>query len=92
MLLLVLSNPELRKVHHLIKINPNVCTIFPPLQYAHVDELEKWRKDHLKAVSALKELLDTAEATLSVPVQVSFLNVRAFLQDVEVRKVSYIKD
>ncbi|XP_028460432.1 nesprin-1-like [Perca flavescens] len=52
-------------------------------QYAHVDELEKWRKDHLKAVSALKELLDTAEAMLSVPVQVSFLNVRAFLQDVE---------
>lgn len=56
------------------------------LQYACVNELEKWRKDHLKAVSALKELLDTAEAKLNAPVQVSFLNVRAFLQDVEVRK------
>ncbi|XP_074471050.1 nesprin-1-like isoform X3 [Sebastes fasciatus] len=52
-------------------------------QYARTDELEKWRKDHLKAISALKELLDTAEAKLSVPVQVSFLNVRTFLQDVE---------
>lgn len=65
------------------------------LQYARADELEKWRKDHLKAVSALKELLDTAEAKFNVPVQVSFLNVRAFLQDVEVREansfVSYTK-
>ncbi|XP_040920912.1 nesprin-1-like [Toxotes jaculatrix] len=52
-------------------------------QYARADELEKWRKDHLRAVSALKELLDTAEAKLNAPVKVSFLNVRAFLQDVE---------
>lgn len=56
------------------------------LQYAHTDEMEKWRKDHLKAVSTLKELLDTAEAKLNAPVQVSFLNVRTFLHDVEVRK------
>uniref|UniRef100_A0A3Q3XGZ9 Calponin-homology (CH) domain-containing protein n=1 Tax=Mola mola TaxID=94237 RepID=A0A3Q3XGZ9_MOLML len=56
-------------------------------QYACVNELEKWRKDHLKALSALKELLDTAEAKLNAPVHVSFLNVRAFLQDVEVRKL-----
>uniref|UniRef100_A0A3P8TDH7 Calponin-homology (CH) domain-containing protein n=1 Tax=Amphiprion percula TaxID=161767 RepID=A0A3P8TDH7_AMPPE len=55
-------------------------------QYAHSDELEKWKKDHLKAVWALKELLDTAESTLNAPVQVSFLNVRAFLHDVEVRE------
>ncbi|GLD49390.1 nesprin-1-like protein [Lates japonicus] len=55
-------------------------------QYARADELEKWRKDHLKAVSALKELLDSAEATVSAPVQVTFLNVRAFLQDVESTK------
>uniref|UniRef100_A0A3Q1ESI7 Calponin-homology (CH) domain-containing protein n=1 Tax=Acanthochromis polyacanthus TaxID=80966 RepID=A0A3Q1ESI7_9TELE len=53
-------------------------------QYAHSDELEKWKKDHLKAVWALKELLDTAESKLNAPVQVSFLNVRAFLLDVEV--------
>lgn len=49
-----------------------------------MSETEKWRKDHLKAVSALKELLDTAEAKLSTPVQMSFLNLRSFLQDVEV--------
>lgn len=46
--------------------------------------MEKWRKDHLKAASALKELLDTAEAKLNTPVQMSFLNLRSFLQDVEV--------
>uniref|UniRef100_A0A3B3DBY4 Calponin-homology (CH) domain-containing protein n=1 Tax=Oryzias melastigma TaxID=30732 RepID=A0A3B3DBY4_ORYME len=56
-------------------------------QYAHLEELEKWRKDHLKAVWALKELLDSAEAKLNAPVQVSFLSVRSFLQDVEVRPV-----
>lgn len=53
-----------------------------------MSELEKWRKDHLKAVSALKELLDTAEAKLNAPVQMSFLNLRSFLQDVEVRNDS----
>ncbi|CAM9192469.1 unnamed protein product, partial [Lampetra planeri] len=52
-------------------------------QYAQADELEKWRKGHLKAVSVLKALLDTAEAKINAPVQVSFLSVRAFLQDVE---------
>ncbi|XP_047184808.1 nesprin-1-like [Scophthalmus maximus] len=52
-------------------------------QYARVDELEKWRKDHMKAALALKELLDSAEAKLNAPIQVSFLNVRGFLQDVE---------
>lgn len=57
------------------------------MQYAHLEELEKWRKDHLKAVWALKELLDSAEAKLNAPVQVSFLSVRSFLQDVEVRPV-----
>lgn len=63
--------------------------IFPLLQYVRADELEKWRKDHLKAVAALKELLDTAEAKLNAPVPVSFLSVRAFLQDVEVRKANH---
>lgn len=63
---------------------------FVSLQYAHSDEMEKWRKDHLKAVSALIELLDTAEAKLNAPVQVSFLSVRAFLHDVEVRKCQLV--
>lgn len=43
-------------------------------------------------MSALKELLDTAEAKLNAPVQVSFLSVRAFLQDVEVRKAPDYKN
>lgn len=58
------------------------------LQYACVNELDKWRKDHLKAVSAMKDLLDTAELKLNAPVQVSFLNLRTFLTDVEVRKLA----
>lgn len=59
------------------------------MQYACVNELDKWRKDHLKAVSAMKDLLDTAELKLNAPVQVSFLNLRAFLSDVEVRKRAF---
>lgn len=58
------------------------------VQYACVSELDRWRRDHLKAASALKDLLDTAELKLNAPVQVSFLNLRAFLTDVEVRSPS----
>lgn len=54
------------------------------LQYAREDELDKWRRDHMMAISALRELLDGAEEKLNAPVQVSFLNIRSFLQDVEV--------
>lgn len=68
--------------------NNNNNLLFPLMQYASVNELDKWRKDHLKAVSAMKDLLDTAELKLNAPVQVSFLNLRAFLSDVEVRKLT----
>ncbi|XP_061758136.1 nesprin-1-like [Nerophis ophidion] len=56
---------------------------FKVKQLSRADELVKWRKDHLGAMSSLKELLGAAEAKLSAPVHVSFLSVRAFLQDVE---------
>uniref|UniRef100_A0A8K9XYB1 Spectrin repeat containing nuclear envelope protein 1 n=1 Tax=Oncorhynchus mykiss TaxID=8022 RepID=A0A8K9XYB1_ONCMY len=52
-------------------------------QYAREDELDKCRRDHMRAISALRELLDGAEVKLNAPVQVSFLNIRSFLQDVE---------
>uniref|UniRef100_A0A8C7FMX2 Spectrin repeat containing nuclear envelope protein 1 n=1 Tax=Oncorhynchus kisutch TaxID=8019 RepID=A0A8C7FMX2_ONCKI len=52
-------------------------------QYAREDELDKCRRDHMRAISALRELLDGAELKLNAPVQVSFLNIRSFLQDVE---------
>lgn len=67
------------------KTHQKLCVLPLFLQYAHSDEMEKWRNNHLKAVWTLKDLLDTAEAKLNAPVQVSFLGVRAFLQDVEVR-------
>lgn len=69
--------------------NNNNKLLFRLMQYASVNELDKWRKDHLKAVSAMKDLLDTAELKLNAPVQVSFLNLRAFLSDVEVRKPAW---
>uniref|UniRef100_A0A8C5AJ13 Calponin-homology (CH) domain-containing protein n=1 Tax=Gadus morhua TaxID=8049 RepID=A0A8C5AJ13_GADMO len=51
--------------------------------YAHAEELEAWRRDHLKAMSALRELLDSAEGKLNAPVPLAFSPVRSFLQDVE---------
>lgn len=41
----------------------------------------------MKATMTLKELLDSAEGKINAPVQVSFLNVRSFLQDAEVRNI-----
>uniref|UniRef100_A0A8C7M5B3 Spectrin repeat containing nuclear envelope protein 1 n=1 Tax=Oncorhynchus kisutch TaxID=8019 RepID=A0A8C7M5B3_ONCKI len=58
-------------------------------QYAREDELDKCRRDHMRAISALRELLDGAELKLNAPVQVSFLNIRSFLQDVEVGHESH---
>uniref|UniRef100_A0A8K9Y661 Spectrin repeat containing nuclear envelope protein 1 n=1 Tax=Oncorhynchus mykiss TaxID=8022 RepID=A0A8K9Y661_ONCMY len=58
-------------------------------QYAREDELDKCRRDHMRAISALRELLDGAEVKLNAPVQVSFLNIRSFLQDVEVGHESH---
>ena len=55
-----------------------------PLQYARADKLETWRREHLKAMSSLREMLETAEAKLNAPVQLAYSPLSGFLQDVEV--------
>lgn len=56
-----------------------------PLQYARVDEVDKLRKDYDEIIYVLKTYVDLATEKLNAPVQVSFLNIRTFLQDIEVQ-------
>lgn len=53
-------------------------------QYAKADEVDKLRQDYQDGINTLKMFMDATNEKMSAPVQVSFLNVRAFVQDVEV--------
>lgn len=46
--------------------------------------MDKLRKDYEDGIEALKAFIDTANERMNTPVQVSFLNIRTYLQDVEV--------
>ncbi len=49
--------------------------------------MDKLRKDYDDGIEALKAFIDTANERMNTPVQVSFLNIRTYLQDIEVIKV-----
>ncbi len=49
--------------------------------------MDKLRKDYDDGIEALKAFIDTANERMNTPVQVSFLNIRTYLQDVEVIKL-----
>uniref|UniRef100_A0A672NAB1 Nesprin-1-like n=1 Tax=Sinocyclocheilus grahami TaxID=75366 RepID=A0A672NAB1_SINGR len=51
--------------------------------YARADEVDKLRKDYDDGIEALKAFIDLANERMNTPVQVSFLNIRTYLQDVE---------
>ncbi|XP_028808913.1 nesprin-1 isoform X6 [Denticeps clupeoides] len=52
-------------------------------QYACIDEMEQRDEKQQEVAMTLKEFLDSSEAKLNTPIQVSFLSVRTFIQDVE---------
>lgn len=58
------------------------------MQYARADEVDKLKKDYEDAILALKIFVDTSNERMNTPVQVSFLNIRTFLQDIEVTMTS----
>lgn len=58
------------------------------MQYARADEVDKLKKDYEDGVLALKIFVDTSNERMNAPVQVSFLNIRTFLQDIEVTMTS----
>uniref|UniRef100_A0A3B3ZCG1 Calponin-homology (CH) domain-containing protein n=1 Tax=Periophthalmus magnuspinnatus TaxID=409849 RepID=A0A3B3ZCG1_9GOBI len=52
--------------------------------YARADEVDKLRQDYHDGINTLKMFMDATDEKMTAPIQVSFLNVRAFTQDVEV--------
>lgn len=53
-------------------------------QYARADEVDKLRQDYQDGINTLKMFMDATNEKMTAPIQISFLNVRAFVQDVEV--------
>lgn len=58
------------------------------LQYARADEVDRLRQDYQDGIQTLKMFMDATDEKMTKPVQISFLNVRAFVQDVEVNAFS----
>uniref|UniRef100_A0A8D2MWB4 Nesprin-1 spectrin repeats region domain-containing protein n=1 Tax=Zonotrichia albicollis TaxID=44394 RepID=A0A8D2MWB4_ZONAL len=56
-------------------------------QYARADELDKMRKEYVDGVAHLTAFIDGSNAKFSVPVEVSFHDVKMFVQDLEVSKL-----
>lgn len=54
-------------------------------QYARADEVDRLRQDYQDGIQTLKMFMDATDEKMTAPVQISFLNVRAFVQDVEVK-------
>ena len=54
-------------------------------QYARADEVDKLRQDYQDGINTLKMFMEATNEKMAAPVQLSFLNVRAFSQDVEVK-------
>uniref|UniRef100_A0A8C4V5X1 Spectrin repeat containing nuclear envelope protein 1 n=1 Tax=Falco tinnunculus TaxID=100819 RepID=A0A8C4V5X1_FALTI len=52
-------------------------------QYARADELDKMKKEYLDGVAHLTAFIDGSNRKFSVPVEVSFLDVKMFVQDLE---------
>ena len=60
------------------------CFLLFHCQFARADEVDKLRQDYQDGINTLKVFMDATEEKMTAPIQVSFLNVRAFVQDVEV--------
>ncbi|KAM8787980.1 nesprin-1-like [Rhynchonycteris naso] len=52
-------------------------------QYARADELERLKKEYTDCVTALSEFATEAHRKLSEPLEVSFMNVKLLIQDLE---------
>uniref|UniRef100_A0A3Q3K6H1 Calponin-homology (CH) domain-containing protein n=1 Tax=Monopterus albus TaxID=43700 RepID=A0A3Q3K6H1_MONAL len=58
--------------------------------YARADEVDKLRQDYQDGINTLKMFMDATNEKMTAPVQVSFLNIRAFVQDVEVNRFIFL--
>lgn len=53
-------------------------------QYARADELDKMKKEYMDGVAHLTAFIDGSNKKFSTPVEVSFHDVKMFVQDLEV--------
>lgn len=52
-------------------------------QYARADELDRIKKEYLDGVAALSAFIDDAKRKIHARLEVSFLNVKLFVQELE---------
>lgn len=53
------------------------------MQYARADDYDRARKDYAEGLIALAAFAEGSIERISIPLEVSFLNVRMFVQDLE---------
>lgn len=53
--------------------------------------MDKLRQDYQDGINTLKMFMDATNEKMTAPIQVSFLNCRAFVQDVEVNLLSQLR-
>uniref|UniRef100_A0ACB8GBR4 Nesprin-1 n=1 Tax=Sphaerodactylus townsendi TaxID=933632 RepID=A0ACB8GBR4_9SAUR len=61
-------------------------------QYARADELDRMKKDYLDGVAVLSAFTDEANRKFSVPLEVSFLNVKMFVQEMQASFFSFSRN
>lgn len=66
-----------------------LSSFFP--QYARADELDRMRKEYLDGIGVLSAFTDEANRKLSGPLEVSFLNVKMFVQEIEASFLSFFR-
>ncbi|KAL7987672.1 hypothetical protein Chor_006591, partial [Crotalus horridus] len=59
-------------------------------QYARADELDRIKKEYLDGVAALSAFIDDAKRKIHAHLEVSFLNVKLFVQEMEAKLQLYI--
>ncbi|KAJ7409657.1 hypothetical protein WISP_113425 [Willisornis vidua] len=57
-------------------------------QYARADELDKMKKEYMDGVANLTAFIDGSNRKFSTPVELSFLDVKMFAQDLEAKECS----
>jgi hypothetical protein len=61
------------------------CLLSLSSQYARADEMDRMKKEYTDCVTTLSDFATEAHRKLSEALEVSFLNVRLLIQDLEVR-------
>lgn len=61
------------------------------VQYARADEMDRMKKEYTDCIMTLTDFATEAQRKISEPFDVSFMNVKLFTQDLEVREGSDVR-